>query len=475
MTQYADDDYSPFSAPEAGSLAAARAGVDPFRAVYAEIQKDVSGKYSAKEQEEKRPEVEQFIRQLTRDLVRQYNDTALSKSLPLIQADVETLAQRAINDLLGMGAIDDLLALDGVEDIVINGPGEVMIKRYGKWELTDVTYPDPETVLYKINQGIAHTGRQAGPLIPVVDAHLESGDRVSIVTYPVARPWPVVSIRKRHNSALTMLDFVRSGAGRRARPAPPKLPNYFKHAGPEGILTPLAAAFLHMCMVAGCNVLVVGATGIGKTTFLNVLGKGIPPDRRILVIEDTPELDIRPQVDGRARNCVYFTTRPESVEGIKPISQDALVRAALRQRPDALAIGEVRGAEIKDLLKALWTGHKNGLTSIHADSIPEVPERMRMMLQEASFTTEISDETVSLWIAKSFHLAIMYREGVEVMREVEEIVEFTGVVEGRTPAMNKVFENKGRGLELVGGKFYREKMLDRVGYSFDMIRAEAQG
>src|SRR5574337_1260377 len=312
--QLADEDYSPFAAPEADTVAAARLGVDPFRAVYAGIQDRVSKKYDAKQQEEKRTEVEQFIRQLPRDLVKEYNDSALSKGLPLIRAEVETLAQRAVNGLLGMGAIDDLLAREGVEDIVINGPSEVMVKKIGRWELTDVTYPDPETVLRKINQGIAHTGRQAGPLIPVVDAHLESGDRVNIVTYPIARPWPVVSIRRRHNAALTLVDFVRSGAGRRERPQPLKLPNYFKHATPDGVLTPLAAAFLHMCVVAGCNVLVVGATGVGKTTFLNVLGKSIPEDRRILIIEDTPELDIRPQVEGRAQNCVYFTTRPESVE-----------------------------------------------------------------------------------------------------------------------------------------------------------------
>ncbi len=362
-----------------------------------------------------------------------------------------------------------------VEDIVINGPAEVMVKRYGRWELTDVTYPSSEAVLYKINQGISHTGRQAGPMIPIVDAHFKSGNRVNIVTYPIARPWPIVSIRKRHDVDLTLTNFVSSGAGRREKPDAPKLPNYFKHAGPDGILSPLAATFLHMCMVAGFNVLVIGATGVGKTTFLNVLGKCIPEDRRVLVIEDTPELDIRPELGGRPRNCVYFTTRPESVEGIKAIGQDALVRAALRQRPDALAVGEVRGAEIKDMLKAMWTGHRNGLTSVHADSIAEVPERMRMMLQEANFSTEISEETVGLWIAKSFHLAVMYRGGVDFMRQVEEISEFTGIVEGRRPAMNKIFENKGNGLELVGGQLYHDEMLRKIGYSFEMIRSFTNG
>jgi pilus assembly protein CpaF len=161
------------------------------------------------------------------------------------------------------------------------------------------------------------------------------------------------------------------------------------------------------------------------------------------------------------------------VEGIKAVGQDALVRAALRQRPDALAVGEVRGAEIKDMLKAMWTGHRNGLTSIHADSIQEVPERMRMMLQEANFSTEISEETVGLWIAKSFHLAIMYRQGVEIMRQVEDISEFTGVVEGRMPAMNKIFVNKGNGLELAGGKLYHEEMWKKYGYEFEWIRSYA--
>ena len=115
---------------------------------------------------------------------------------------------------------------------------------------------------------------------------------------------------------------------------------------------------------------------------MNVIAGLIPDDRRIVAIEDTRELNIRPPVEGRPHNCVYFTTRSATVEGVAAIRQDALVRAALRQRPDALLVGECRGGEIFELLKALSTGHRNGITSVHAESVAEVHDRVKMMLQE---------------------------------------------------------------------------------------------
>lgn len=470
-----DDDYSPLGRTDSVVLASANSGADPYQAIFKIVQSATGTRFDAREIDQGGPLVEQSIRQLAREEYQKYNDAAVTRGLDLIREEVETVCQRMINDILGMGALDSLLALEGVEDIALNGPDEVFVKRFGKWEYRpEVSYPDSEALLRKVNQGIAHTGRQAGPVIPIVDAALKSGHRVNIVTHPIASPWPIISIRKRNDASLSLSDLVKRGGGAREGVKPLRIPDYFAQASGDGVFTPLAAVFLHICMIAGFNVLVIGSTGVGKTTLLNALGKAIPEDRRILVIEDTRELDIRPAVEGRPHNCIYFTTRAESVEGIKPVGQDALVRAALRQRPDALAVGEARGAEIFDMFKAMWTGHRNGLTSIHAEGIGEVPERMRMMLQEASFSTEISEETVSLWIAKSFNIAIALRLTETGQRVVEEIVEFTGGVEGRIPGMNRLFDNRdGRGLRFVGGRLYRELQWQQAGYSFDLIRKAA--
>ena len=184
-------------------------------------------------------------------------------------------------------------------------------------------------------------------------------------------------------------------------------------------------------------------------------------------------LRARPSDNSAAQNCVYFTTRAETVEGLAPIQQDALVRAALRQRPDALTVGEARGAEVFDLLKSMWTGHRNGLTSIHADSLEDVPNRIRMMLQEARFQTEVTDAAVALWIAKAFDLAVLLRMTETGRRYVEEIAEFTGGVEALVPVRTPLFvyDTGARRLRCTGHYLHpaHEAMLRREGFGYDAI------
>jgi len=374
-----------------------------------------------------------------------------------------------------MGPIENLLRLPDVEDIAINGPSDIWYRRHGYWERSDSTYPDSQTLLLTLNRAIVHTNRQAGPLTPIVDATLRSGHRISIVTEPVAEPWPVATIRLHRNHGLSIEDLIANGGQDRILPPARRLPNYYAQDQGQGLFSALVASFLHMAVVAGLNILVVGATGVGKTTVLGALGRLIPTERRVIVIEDTRELRLRTTLSegGAAQNCVYFTTRAESVEGLAPIQQDALVRAALRQRPDALTVGEARGAEVFDLLKSMWTGHRNGLTSIHADSLEDVPNRIRMMLQEARFQTEVSDAAVALWIAKAFDLGIMLRNTESGRRYVEEIAEFTGGVEGAIPVRTSLFTYaaEARRLRCTGHHLHatHEAMLRGAGYSYGAI------
>ena len=409
-------------------------------------------------------------------LVAAANDQALSAGgQPAFSQPTEGVVQALLNDLLGMGPIENLLRLPDVEDIAINGPDDIWFRRHGYWERSEYTYPDPQTLLLTLNRAIVHTNRQAGPLTPIVDATLRSGHRVSIVTEPIAEPWPVATIRLHRDRGLSMQDLVEQGGQDRVTPPSHRLPNYYTHDQGQGLFSALVASFLHMAVVAGLNILVVGATGVGKTTLLGALGRAIPTERRVIVIEDTRELRlrVRPSEGGAAQNCVYFTTRAETVEGVAPIQQDALVRAALRQRPDALTVGEARGAEVFDLLKSMWTGHRNGLTSIHADSLEDVPNRIRMMLQEARLQTEVSDSTVSLWIAKSFDLGLMLRMTETGRRYIEEIVEFTGGVEGMVPVRTPlfIFDPDARRLRCSGHHLHaaHEAMLRSEGYGYAAI------
>jgi pilus assembly protein CpaF len=379
--------------------------------------------------------------------------------------------QALLNDIFGMGPIEVLMRLPDVEDIAINGPCDIWFKRRGYWEKSDIEYPDPQALLVTLNRAIVHTNRQAGPLTPIVDATLRSGHRINIVTQPLATPWPVASIRIHRDRTLLMEDLVVMGGEDRAAPQPRLLPDYFERDSGRGTVAPLAATFLHMAVLAGFNILVVGPTGVGKTTVLGALGRLIPADRRILVIEDTRELRIRGMAN--SANCIYLVTRPPSLEGGTAITQRDLVIAALRQRPDALTVGEARGPEVFDMLKALWTGHRNGLTSIHADAIGDVPNRIAMMLQEANFQTEVSEATIAHWIARAFHLGLSLRRIETGRRYVDEIVEFTGGVEGTVPVTTPLFRYATGRQRLLCTGFRldpeHEAQLLAVGYRYDLI------
>ena len=431
------------------------------------------GKFSLDEIKKAAPRLESFTQKWVPILIREHNQNAMMSGGKDFTGDVAETTERIWADFLGLGPIQYLLKDESTEDVVINGPLEVLVKRHGRWEdCPDIKFESSESILVKLNRAIAHTGQQAGTLIPIVDATLRSGHRVNIVSHPLAEPWPVISIRRRRDIPLTMSDLVRRGGPktRGLQSSKNNLPaiDYSQIASSEGVLSPEAALFLHLCALAGSNILVIGETGSGKTSLMNVIAGLIPDDRRIVAIEDTRELNIRPPVEGRPHNCVYFTTRSATVEGVAAIRQDALVRAALRQRPDALLVGECRGGEIFELLKALSTGHRNGITSVHAESVAEVHDRVKMMLQEAQFSTELSEATISLWIAKAFQVALVIR-GEGEGRFIREIVEFTGGVEGGRPIVNTLFSDTGRGLELKTLRLHQDRLWQQQGFAFAEI------
>ena len=433
------------------------------------------GRFTTAEMEAQAPETVEWCLGEALKIVQSIDDESLSRTARrAFDRDPELIAGALLNELFGLGQLEELLHTPGVEDIAINGPRDVWYKGRGGWIKSDLEYPDSQTLLAVLNRAIVHSGRQAGPLTPIVDAALRTGHRINIVTDPLAHPWPVASIRLHRFHGFTLTDLVSGGGEAGKPPEPPMLPDYSAFDGGTGLLTALSATFLHMTVVAGLNLLVVGPTGVGKTTVLGALGRMIPPDKRIVLIEDTPELNFRGgQEDSRVQNAVYFRTRVASVEGLPPVAQRDLVLAALRQRPDALTIGEARGAEVFEMLKALWTGHRNGLTSIHADSIEDVPSRIRMMLQEAHFETEVSETTVALWISKAFHLGITLREANARQRYVEEITEFTGGVEGTAPVRTPLFvyDHTQQRLVCTGHRLdgKHEAMLNQVGCNYDDI------
>lgn len=421
--------------------------------------------------------VRDWVEQATRALIREQKQQGRGQGRPVLSGGDQEIVEYVLAEVLGLGDLETVRRIEDVEDIAINGPSEVYVFRRGRWEpAADVGWDSEEELLELLNRAIAPTGRQINPLRPVCDAILPNGDRINIIVRPCANPSPCVSIRARATQRISFMDLVsvpqRRGRGRREW----NLPDYSLLAQEEAMLDAVTATFLHMAVVAGMNILVVGSTGVGKTTVLSALGELIPQDRRIVVIEDTPELRMRHTTDGSPGNCVYFLTRLRGLEGTAAVTQTDLVRASLRQRPDALTLGEARGGEILDLLKALGTGHRNGLTSIHAEGVEGVPARVKQMFQEAEVRVGISNEAVAQWMAQAFHLVIALGMLADGRRYISEILEFSGRVEGEQPARQVLFQydrSQGR-LCWTGMRPTRTQLFDEHGLDFQTVVALAQ-
>jgi pilus assembly protein CpaF len=230
-----------------------------------------------------------------------------------------------------------------------------------------------------------------------------------------------------------------------------------------------------MAVIANMNILVIGKTGVGKTAFMSMLGGLIPLDRRILVIEDTRELDLRP--GDLPQNCVYYTNVSRTNSDAKNVAFADLIRMALRQRPDHLIVGESRGAEFDEILKGVKTGHDGNITSIHAASIAEVSTRVEDMLRMARPNDHIDQRIVNNEISTNFHVAVhLLLNLTEGRRYVNQIAAFSGrTAEDRaSSAVNHevLFEGGSKQnyyLTLAQHQTHLERRLNEYGFSFDQV------
>jgi len=270
-----------------------------------------------------------------RDEVRRYSERALGGATPLV-SDEAAVARQVVDTLTGFGALQPFLDDPSVEEIWINSPTRVFVARDGVPELTATVLTDGE-VRDLVERMLQSTGRRVDLSSPFVDASLPDGSRLHVVIPDVTRRHWAVNVRKFPRRIRELGQLVELGS-----------------------LTPAAAEFLRMCVLAGVNILVSGATQSGKTTVLNALLSVARPAERIVTVEETFELDLT------GRDVVALQCRQASLEGTGEITLRRLIKEALRMRPDRLVVGEVREAESLDLLIALNSGLP-GMSSIHAN------------------------------------------------------------------------------------------------------------
>lgn len=413
-------------------------------------------------------ETTEWLRERASQIVSAVNVETASATGRAAFADYDRVVDELLAALLGLGALEKLMVLPGIEDIAISGPNDIQYRDATGWHESGITFRGAEELEFLLKQSVSdESGRTLSPARPILDAVMRNGHRINLVTRPIADPWPSAVIRIQRPSALTVVDMLARGDGRGDSAAPtPQLPDYREYDTRAGMLTAPLATFLHMGMEAGYNILLLGKTGVGKTALSAVLLRMLPADRRVVIIEDTPELP------AERRNFQRLLVRPPSVEGLPAITQSDLIQVALRQRPDALTITEARGAEVFDLLKILRTGHRNGLASIHASSIDDLYTRVMQMLQESTLRTEVSAAMAASWIAKAFTLAVTLQQH-QGRRWVSEVVEFTGGVEGDQPVRRPLFAYDVAARRLMCTGYYvsedHERELIEVGHSYQRV------
>ncbi len=311
---------------------------------------------------------------------------------PVGDAAVLAVHDALLRDVAGAGPLEPLLALPGVTDVLVNGPDQVWIDRGRGLEPTGVRFADDDAVRRLAQRLAANAGRRLDDSAPHADLRLADGTRFHAVLAPVARPGTALSLRVPSRRAFDLDGLVAAGMiGRDGRRVLARLVRE-------------RVAFL-----------VSGGTGTGKTTLLNALLGQVDPRERLVVVEDASEL--RPEHP----HVIGLEARPPNLEGAGEITVRALVRQALRMRPDRLVVGEVRGGEVVDLLAAMNTGHEGGCGTLHANSAADVPARIESLATAAGLSRVAAASQLASAVEVVVHLH-RPQQGARRVREIGVLV-----------------------------------------------------
>jgi len=307
---------------------------------------------------------------------------------PVGDATVLAVHDALHRDVVGAGPLEPLLRLEGVTDVLVNGADQVWIDRGGGLELTGISFIDEPSVRRLAQRLAATGGRRLDDASPCVDLRLPDGTRFHAVLAPLSRPGTVLSLRVPRQRVFTMEELVAAGA-----------------------VPSAGVTILESVVKQRLAVLISGGTGSGKTTLLNALLSMVEVDERLVLVEDASEL--RPEHG----HVVALEARPPNIEGAGEVTLRTLVRQALRMRPDRLVVGEVRGAEVVDMLAAMNTGHEGGCATIHANSAADVPSRVEALALAAGLTREAAHSQFLSAVDVVIHLG-RDRDRVRRLKEI---------------------------------------------------------
>lgn len=318
--------------------------------------------------------------------------------LELTAAEKRRLVRRVYDSFRGLDVLQPLVDNPRITEIMINSHQDIFIEQDGEVKKLPLQF-ESQSRLEDIIQSIVGTvNRVVNESTPIVDARLKDGSRVNIVLPPIALKGPTMTIRKFPESPMTMHDLVERGA-----------------------LSEEAAELLRVLVKGKYNIFIGGGTGSGKTTFLNALSQYIPPDERVITIEDSAELKIV-----TVPNLVSLETRNANTEGRGEIAMRDLIRSSLRMRPNRIVVGEVRGSEALDMLQAMNTGHDGSLSTGHANSTQDMISRLEtMVLSGADLPISVVRQQISSAIDVFVHLSRL-RDRSRRVTEISEVIGMNG-------------------------------------------------
>jgi pilus assembly protein CpaF len=324
----------------------------------------------------------------------------------MIGDDREQIVSRVIDEAVGFGPIDPLLRDPSVSEVMVNAADEVYYERDGMIHAAAVRFRDNLHIMRVIERIIAPIGRRVDESSPYVDARLPDGSRVNVVIPPVV-PNPVITVRKFRPDKYHVAELVSNGT-----------------------MTQAMADFFRACVQQRLNIVISGGTGTGKTTLLNAISEFIPSRERIVTIEDPVEMKLQ------QKHVIPMEARPPNIEGKNEVTQRALVRNALRMRPDRIIIGEVRGSEAFDMLQAMNTGHEGSLTTVHANTPRDAVARIENMVLMAGFDLPV--RAIREQVASALHLVVQIVRFSDGKRRLSSVCEITGL-EGGTVTMQDLY------------------------------------
>lgn len=341
--------------------------------------------------------------ELTDEFVRETIEAHILKDRRLIQRhpkDVEKLIDRIFFSMRReLDILQPYIEDEQVSEIMVNGKDHIFVEKNGMIQKAEIQFDATEDLEELIRRLAAGVRREINELNPIVDARLPDGSRVNAVYKNIALNGPILTIRKFPQKAIDMPALIKMGS-----------------------ITKEAADFLQSMVKAGYNCFISGGTSSGKTTFLNVLSNFIPHDERVILIEDSAELQIK-----QIRNLVRLECKQANVQQKGRVTMEDLIKTSLRMRPDRIIVGEVRGKEVMDMIQAMNTGHDGSLSTGHGNSISGMLRRLEsMFLQAADFPID----AIRAQIAEGIDLIIHLGRLSDGSRKVLEIAEIDDVSQG---------------------------------------------